>query len=983
MDKYDIKNMRDILFNIMDFIITNKFNILELLFMIQVNFLIKKNQYEKYRYILDNLNDDKPETLNQVHQFMLGGGKTSVITPLLALNLKLIQHKDVLIITLEHLVDQTKSILSYLCYLLDIKNDFVYSVDEYKKRFITGDKSIGNKILIIDEFDNMFDANNSLFNFIVSDEKTQKIFEKDHTNLFESTIKILDNSPVIDSGALVECYKKTIRQCSGLVYNDNYGFLHKIYETDINDKIRFCIPFARKDTPIRNSNFSSILIPIYLTFKHYLSDEEGKGFDNSDAINLINNKDKTIKIFKFDNVLKHRVLDIINDPNTPEDDKIKDLVVILKEHKSSIIPQYLYHMNESKFSLPTKQLNMSFQDVIMDRFSKKQVGYTGTITGISSLTENNYSRYSKEIIPDNNVEISYSRAMEGCGCNGYKNRVDVLKINEPVDVNSQIRFIIDRLDRDIMAGFVDLAGLFVSYDNIKIAKQLKEYLRDKRVIYFNLENKALEYVDENNSLEFNKVSNGDFYYYDKAHVVGTDIEQKRMGHFIILVDDKTRKTDFIQAIFRFRKLNQGTFMNIIKVVNPILLLDGSGVEESLPAHNQLTNDDIKAMLHINEVEYNNKQKPKIELQYLKALVRKQTLNYEETDIKQNFEISGEFNCEKYFLNNILQRNYVDSREESKGNESNIVDNILKQNTLLYGSIRTNLFRLLFDDFDRIEIVLNRENKVENEKQKSVSIDSYYSGKSKVKKSKGPTLLLHLNCYDCYKTTMIPLFNQEKTIYYLSYNLGFDFGGNTLLCLVKIEDCKYMLEYKSICDFYYFHKLPVYDIEGHLLNDVMLKYSATTTTKKIDISMDLIVLFNFKTKDYNTHRDDVRDIYKKLNMISKQVVNQYFINYFSRYFRKSYNEPEETILSSLKEDIGQLKPKVDISKRSIYNDDDIAESIPYSKHTMGHNIIGGNNFFKNNTFFIIIIILLVLLIIYMIHKNNKKYYQKLLYSNKKY
>ena len=54
-----------------------------------------------------------------------------------------------------------------------------------------------------------------------------------------------------------------------MIYNKDYGFEFLIFN-DNNPKNIIVTPFVRKDTPVKNSNFSNILLRLILTFKTYI-----------------------------------------------------------------------------------------------------------------------------------------------------------------------------------------------------------------------------------------------------------------------------------------------------------------------------------------------------------------------------------------------------------------------------------------------------------------------------------------------------------------------------------------------------------------------------------------------------------------------------------------------------------------------------------------------------------------------------------------
>ena len=389
---WDIQDCIYILYNIQTFIIPNfyKFKNFEILFMLQNTFLISKRQYDKYNEILNSAINYKDKKLGQdnlysniVHQFMLGEGKTSVITPLLFLAIKFLLYKIPIIITLEHLVDQTKQKLSYLSYILDFEVE-IYSIFNYKKLWLEKQKDeneyFKDRYHIIDEFDSMFDYRTSMFNYITKS-TNECIDEEQFTNIFRHISSIASSASVVSSASsasvvssassvgsvgsassvssagsvglvssvssaglvssvssvssdslvspvssdnlsyldshsylndlqsitppfnlvndsLIESkssserpslqrvffvLEKSVQQCSNMRYNDDYGFLHNIVTDEIDkNTIRLVTPFLRRDTPLKKSNFSSILIPIYLTVKYYLEN----GFDINDAYNL-------------------------------------------------------------------------------------------------------------------------------------------------------------------------------------------------------------------------------------------------------------------------------------------------------------------------------------------------------------------------------------------------------------------------------------------------------------------------------------------------------------------------------------------------------------------------------------------------------------------------------------------------------------------------------------------------------------------------
>ena len=134
------------------------------------------------------------------------------------------------------------------------------------------------------------------------------------------------------------------------------------------------------------------------------------------------------------------------------------------------------------------------------------------------------------------------------------------------------------------------------------------------------------------------------------------------------INNKTKMTDFSQAIFRFRKLNRGTYLSIILIENDI---------EDKELKN---NDKIYDMLIKNENDFNSKQKDGIEYQLLKTMVRKGTntepKNYQEINLEPEFMRNHKFDKESsiVYMRNIIQN--LDNNLAQNNFIKNIYDNII-------------------------------------------------------------------------------------------------------------------------------------------------------------------------------------------------------------------------------------------------------------------------------------------------------------------
>ena len=192
---WDIQNILNVIDNIIFTIEKLKiptdkpFFLYEILFLLQCSYFYKKPQFEKYKLILNDMITMKDDLT--LHQFMMGKGKTSVLTPLLALSSNIKMGKTANIITTEHLKKNTIEYLSMLYTVFNLNYE-VMTDYEYKNvwlnetdnniRSIVSKYNIFNYINIIDEFDLHHDYLQSMFNLV---KKRQEISESLFNYVFD------------------------------------------------------------------------------------------------------------------------------------------------------------------------------------------------------------------------------------------------------------------------------------------------------------------------------------------------------------------------------------------------------------------------------------------------------------------------------------------------------------------------------------------------------------------------------------------------------------------------------------------------------------------------------------------------------------------------------------------------------------------------------------------------------------------------------
>jgi hypothetical protein len=121
-----------------------------------------------------------------LHHFMMGKGKSAIMTPLLMGYFSLIENKNPYIIVPEHLLNNTKADIEQYKNVFDI-NVKVMSDSEIKYKFLEGYfmENNADKVFIIDEFDSLLDPIKSNYNIV--DDKVL-----DTTTIYQFIKKIVD-----------------------------------------------------------------------------------------------------------------------------------------------------------------------------------------------------------------------------------------------------------------------------------------------------------------------------------------------------------------------------------------------------------------------------------------------------------------------------------------------------------------------------------------------------------------------------------------------------------------------------------------------------------------------------------------------------------------------------------------------------------------------------------------------------------------------
>jgi hypothetical protein len=924
-------------------ILTNFYYGFELLFLLQNEYFFKETQMQKYEEIRNDYSGDQPNSNLKVHQFMMGKGKTSVFTPLLAFGIKILKDKQPTIITLNHLKEQTQENLNFIQLITKIKIN-IFSDFEAKKRWIENTDQYNNlkkeeninlkdEWNIIDEFDSHHNYLQSMFNYV----KDLKIIDRELFDyVYEFTNTKLDPTNSLYTGDPTKKIKdinieflninlnNTFNESNNIVYNENYGFAFlKLNDKDINKNIRICTPFVRKDTPIKNSDFSSILLRLILTFKIYIQKYDRKLNDELfDIENLFTNKSL---INDFTSVLPDKIqLELINEIQS-EESKIENIKNIINRFysdqttsnklKDDFLKEYLWNINIDKLKETQTQVNLSFQDIIYNNYEQWQVGYTGTISMDLNHYVDSEKFVFKEKIEDFDEIIEVKLALKGYGSPNSYDESKPPKLIQIYDykvkiLNNNIE-VIDKITEIINLtfkyksynvegrGFIDLAGIFLDYDNKTIAEKLFDNLPLKKIIYFGKNDKGFEYNRNINEIEHTPKHNDNFYYYDQCHTVGSDLKQPNIGHIVIIINKYTKYTDFAQAIFRFRKLNRGTFMSIIFMKN---------ITDSSP--NPITNDDVLNILNTNEKLFNDNQLDGIKYQLMKAMIRKDSKNYLETELFPEYKNKTKFTHEDIIsrmhtnIKNLTNEDLnplKNIKPENKDKIKSIYDYLTskdkkeKLKELIIGSGNEKVS----EQSQEQEQEQEQESENEAEQQIKKDISSLYDDNMIYTIPVKKKIISHLNCEACKLDNCIKLFNTynvqiNKKQIYISINLlslelddrvpftKENDHDKTRHCFIEFNDY-ILIELESIGYEYYIDRLPVYDYLGKLMNSYFFK-----NKNKLDIDQIFTNIFKFDYYFKKLKKIKDTEIKENINNMSfDSIALLYFYN-FRNIYHRSYN-----------------------------------------------------------------------------------------------
>ena len=875
---YEILEINNI-FKVDNYIDTYKFTKSELFFEIIFGNIIRPEQWKKYNDIIENY---KKNDEFEIHQFMMGKGKSSTITPLLYIYFQLYTDHNINIIVPEHLINDTKITYNELnkyfnkvpIILTDnqlkhnllnkyVKKDmcdppfrnsktvsecsgallvnsernccdkcdaFIKVREDSKTVFESPETHItelNNSILLIDEFDSMYNPLQSNYNIITESSPIDvKLIEE----IFKLTIDYLENRKLTNINQYtLESEVYNILQDKNHIKNVTYGMSH------INKRERFVIPYSRQNSPVEGSKFSSNCLTIILTILYFYENNKFK-LEKQDIANIITINDK--------NILKH-LYEVYNI------DSFNFNVNNIKNPVTGIENKYMLdyiNLIFNKYQISTAIRNISFIDVLYAQY-KWQIGYSGTVNIDMNIPQGNtFMQYNNNIIKDPDEEIEVRNAL-----------LDTKRIYRFKLHNDIIQFMAKN-DIDVL---IDSCAYFKNYNSKEVAKMIYEK-SGKPVIYMTSDDKKYILSDINTPY-LKKIYDSKTikYYYDQRHIVGTDIIQPSILSGIVIIDDISRYTIISQAIYRMRKLNKGQ--------NIIICYVG---KESYTKSTEIYN-----MLISNENKYNNNLTCLLYYQHLKIFARRITNIYDETNINtlyDDYTKQINENKEPNYMCESYDKTIINNMIVNKIN-ANVFNNMQINKDDRYYNIICELLKYIINHQNKLQVLYNTNT---NETVSEKTTEKVTQTVSEIQKT-------YMNEICNYKIIITPFivigYYYRFILTYLRLDndieLLFSFGLTSVhrnmgtLVLIELDYYTFMLEHSSNIN-YYVMNYNIYNMMGDCINnnvkplnyEVMFNY---IINKKLNLGL-LFNLSHIKMKEYTYKEDDVN--FKFLNYLFILLMN---------------------------------------------------------------------------------------------------------------
>jgi len=546
-----------------------------------------------------------------LHHFMMGKGKSAIITPLLALYFNIIYKKIIYIIVPKHLVKQTIDTISDYLNIFNIENIIILSEDEVKYKHLTKQLDISS-IFLIDEFDNLIKPSRSNFN-LVNKKKIEikdigKIIKKiiiEFKDKIKNTEISYDEIGALIGGEQIINKDKFIKNILSIINELKNNILKINITWGIDKEKLYAIPYRNKDKPLEKSSFSSIILTVFLTFYYYIIENDYK-IDN----NIVN-------FIKKNNIMKKTFRLNLEDFEIT----IDSVEGLLNQQSKNLLFDIIEINIFNNLLLAEHQYNTSFVDILnIDGIFK--IGYSGTVNMNLPILYSNFVFNKKCLYEDEDEYININHA--------------IINKSNIIDVDLKKLFNIELLNS--YDALIDVCGYFYKVSNQEIAFNINRIL-NRDVIFIDEHDNKMIVINKklekyNQYVDYVKP----FFYYDQSHTVGIDIKQDNYPILkgICIVDKYSIYSEVAQAMYRLRKLNLGHTISFI--------LNGFKVEDKIKLF------DVFIKNQKNQID---KEQTNLNFQALKSDIRKKRITPEDKLFIDNYEETKFYYFRQELLDNPL------------------------------------------------------------------------------------------------------------------------------------------------------------------------------------------------------------------------------------------------------------------------------------------------------------------------------------------
>jgi hypothetical protein len=510
--------------------------------------LIRAEQWTKYYEIVDAFKSGRC----RVFQFMMGKGKSSLITPMLLHYLSCAPDAELAlhVVVPSHLKPQTQDTLweyEQFLYLptavvtdTEVKLAFLQTRNQALPVSETAVVFSPSSVFIYDEVDDMYNPSKSTLNMVQSQTHIDPAII---VELFFKGLEAFGLRPETPTHAEYQNQFLKIIGNNNLKRNEHFGMSRLPGVPP-----RYCIPYEeRLDSPMEGSRFTSVLFTLALTLRYF--------FDQKHRAFYIFPED----IRKICSVQEDEVLEsLLAEWNVEENGYEKVETTLLRKMgpvSRTVQPETMqkyFVLIFQEYLVSQQSYNCAFVDVMNLRPAHMQwaVGYSGTVLMDLSVTKD--QRFEEKISRDSDEDTGVRQALEAAS-------VEIIDSPEKV---------VELVRTDGYGAVIDACALFKTYTNDEVAKMLYDAANGLKEVVF-------VRADKNDSkmswgpagpvpyTQRHREPDSVIYFFSQRHIIGIDFQnQPAVIKGLLLLGPLSTRTQAAQAMYRLRKLNKGHYINV-------------------------------------------------------------------------------------------------------------------------------------------------------------------------------------------------------------------------------------------------------------------------------------------------------------------------------------------------------------------------------------------------------------------------------------